>query len=368
MKYSARLLWLRTMLLSLALCVIALFASPRPVAALIFYVPCDVNALINALRDAMKTPSSDTLELTSGCTYSLRKIDNENGNGANGLPVITDDISINGNGSVIERNEVGGTPLFRLFSIAPRAALQLKQITLRNGKLAQTGACPATCGGAIYNAGRLEITNSTFEKNTASNGGAIYNVAKTDVVNSTWSGNTANVGGALMTSGSGAMLVVVHATITGNTAEQGGSAVAVQARATALLRGTLVAGNKGANCLGAIVNNGYNLDSGASCGWSVAAGSQSNTDPQIGVLTNNGGSTGTVMVLETSPAINQIPSLWGCGAGIYVDQRGGARPEVPTSLCDIGAIEVPELDTLLLFGSGLGGLAMWLRWQRARQR
>jgi len=30
--------------------------------------------------------------------------------------------------------------------------------------------------------------------------------------------------------------------------------------------------------------------------------------------------------------------------------------------------EVPEADTLLLLGSGLGGLAMWARWQWSKRR
>lgn len=358
----------RAILLALVLFILAMFASPRPAHATIFYVPCEVNALVNALREALKTPSSDTLELTGGCTYSLRKSDIASDNGATGLPIISDDISINGNGATIERNNANDTPLFRLFYIAPKGVLHLNQITLRNGKLAPTGNCPANCGGALYNAGTLEITNSTFEKNSASSGGAIYNLGKTDIVNSTLSGNVANLGGAILTNGAASKIAVVHATIAGNTAEQGGSAIAAQARAPAILRGTLVAGNKGANCAGAIINAGYNFDSGSSCGWSVANGSLSNTDPQLGVLTNNGGLTGTIMFLETSPAINQIPSLGGCGAGVFFDQRGGARPETPTSACDIGAIEVPELDTLVLFGGGLGGLALWLRWQRARHR
>lgn len=354
-------------LLAGVLVMIALFVSPRPAHALIFYVPCDVNALINTLREAMKTPSSDTLELTGGCTYSLRKVDNDSGNGGNGLPAITDDISINGNGAVIERNNVNDAPLFRLFYVAPKATLHLNQITLRNGKLAQNGTCPTTCGGAIYNAGILEIQNSTLTNNLASNGGAIYNVAKADLLNTTLVGNTANVGGALMTNGGSSELVVVHVTLVGNTAEQGGNAIATQTRGLAIVRGTLIVGSKGTNCLGTIGNGGFNLDSGTSCGFSVAAGSMSNTDPQIGVLTNNGGATETVIILDTSPALNAIPSLYGCGAAVYTDQRGGARPEVPTSLCDIGAVEVPEWDTLLLCGTGLSGLAIWLRAKRKRR-
>jgi hypothetical protein len=357
--------WVRVSLI-VVLGWIALFGLARPVAANVFYVPCQVSALIDALREANRTSSSDTLELAEGCTYTLQKNDNDNGTGATGLPIINDDISINGNGAVIERNSASSTPLFRLFNISAKGILHLDQITLRNGKLAATGACPVNCGGAIYNAGSLEINNSTVAHNTASNGGAIYNLGKTDVTNTTLSDNAATIGGAILTNGNASKVVVVHATIASNTAEQGGSAIAVQARATALLRATLVAGNKGASCSGGVINGGYNLDSGTSCGWSTANGSMSNTDPQIGILVNNGGKTETVIILESSPAINAIPSLNGCGAGVYTDQRGGARPEVTTSLCDIGAVEVPEWDTLFLFGSGLGGLAIWLRAQRKR--
>lgn len=364
MKILGRMRWMRVIIISVVLVSVAMFASPRVTRASVFYVGCDPNALISAMRDAIKTPGSDTLELTNGCTYTFRKADNTNGNGANALPVIADDISINGNGAVIQRDDGNGAPLFRLFYVPPRAVLHLNQVTLRSGKLDQAGTCPTSCGGAIYNAGMLEITNSTFEKNLASNGGAVYNVGMTSLVNSTLSGNTAKVGGALMTSGGSSELVVVHTTLVGNTAEQGGSGIATQARAIALLRATLLGGNQGANCLGAISNEGYNLDSGSSCGWSVANGSRSNTDPQVGVLTNNGGLTGTIIPLDTSPALNVIPSLYGCGAGVYVDQRGGARPETPTSLCDIGAVEVPEWDTVFLVGGGLVSLAIWLRAKR----
>jgi hypothetical protein len=65
-----------------------------------------------------------------------------------------------------------------------------------------------------------------------------------------------------------------------------------------------------------------------------------------------------------------------------LDQRALPRPSDgdanSSAICDIGAFEVqapaapvrpaevPEADTLLLFGGGLGGLATWLGWQRRR--
>ncbi len=46
--------------------------------------------------------------------------------------------------------------------------------------------------------------------------------------------------------------------------------------------------------------------------------------------------------------------------------QGGTVP--PTRTPDPGTREVPEADTLLLFGGGLGGLATWLGWQRSKIR
>jgi hypothetical protein len=86
-------------------------------------------------------------------------------------------------------------------------------------------------------------------------------------------------------------------------------------------------------------------------------------------------------------ALDQIPNAGGCGFGVTTDQRGIARPQPPSGLCDIGAYEleqqapapahapvsskpaeVPEADMLLLFGGGMGGLATWVGWQFRKRR
>jgi hypothetical protein len=61
-------------------------------------------------------------------------------------------------------------------------------------------------------------------------------------------------------------------------------------------------------------------------------------------------------------------------AGGQFTQIGGqARPYfaafgAPSTSIPVRPAEVPEADTLLLLGGGLGGLATWLRWQWRKRR
>jgi hypothetical protein len=101
---------------------------------------------------------------------------------------------------------------------------------------------------------------------------------------------------------------------------------------------TLVSG--AGNCSGTIIDGGYNLDSGNTCGFS-ATGSLSNvTDPKLSHLSDNGGLTQTIALLPGSPAIDVIPAAQCTdqnNQALTTDQRGVARPQ--GSNCDIGAFE-----------------------------
>jgi len=89
------------------------------------------------------------------------------------------------------------------------------------------------------------------------------------------------------------------------------------------------------NCIGPISESaGYNLDSGASCGFSKST-DLTTTDPLLGPLFNYGGPTSTMALLPGSPAIDHGgASVNGCPT---TDQRGVVRPQGPA--CDIGAYE-----------------------------
>jgi predicted outer membrane repeat protein len=220
-----------------------------------------------------------------------------------------------------------------------------------------------------------EITGSTFVNNRTtgfSKGGAIINDGALTVSNSTFSGNHAETRGGALSIEHGT-ITLTNVTLAGNTSGEGaGVFVGREDQAkfgTLILRNTIIANNTGAsNCggTGVITNGGNNLRfpaSDTSCPGVTG-------DPKLGALANNGGPTQTMALQTGSAALDKIPPANGCGFGITTDQRSIARPQ--GNACDIGAYElqapaeVPEANTLLLLGGGLGGLATWLRWQRRR--
>ncbi|HXQ24506.1 MAG TPA: choice-of-anchor Q domain-containing protein, partial [Candidatus Acidoferrales bacterium] len=177
------------------------------------------------------------------------------------------------------------------------------------------------------------VTNSTFAANSAGNvGGAISNGGTLTVTNCTFSGNSSGEGGAIFNS----------------CGETGGALCPVT------LTNTIVANStQGGNCAGTITDGGHNLDDGASCGFSPANGSLSNTNPQLDPvgLQNNGGPTQTVaLCLEAgvpvgctaaSPAIDAGDDAVCAAAPVNnLDQRGFVRPGTGHTQCSIGAYEV----------------------------
>src|SRR3954469_8643607 len=80
---------------------IAISAPPAQAAhAPAIPVRCSVAALVTAISAANSAGGARTLNLARGCTYTLVDPDNA----ANGLPVITGEITINGSHSTIRRD------------------------------------------------------------------------------------------------------------------------------------------------------------------------------------------------------------------------------------------------------------------------
>jgi Ricin-type beta-trefoil lectin domain len=279
-------------------------------------------------------------------------------------------------------------------AIFSRGSLTVTRATFSgNSSPAATG----TSGGAINSSGSLTVSLSTFTGNTAQEGGGIFDQSTTGagtVTDSTFTGNTATIfgGGALVTAdgatnlthdtfsrniatgsaGGGAIdndatVNVTDSTFTGNTAGTNGGG-AVQNFGTATISWSTLSANSspfganlhnfttgspmtvsnsivanglggGSNCSGspAIVDGGYNIDSGASCGFSAANHSENSANPGLGALASNGGPTQTMALAANSPAVNAIPAtVPGCARS--TDQRGVSRPQGPA--CDIGAYEL----------------------------
>ena len=223
-------------------------------------------------------------------------------------------------------------------------------------------------GGAIYNVGGttkgiVSITRSSFNQNTGGYGGAISNYGVMTITQSALANNGATFngggGGGAILSGSGGQLLLINVTVSGSTTQpnNNGSALYVNGAVASPGRATLVnvtmADNAGAN--GQVHANNFGVidfkntiiaggactktatatltDSGGNLAFNSAACPGTNADPLLGALQDNGGPTFTRAIASTSPARDQ-GSNTGCPA---YDQRGVIRPQGTT--CDIGAVE-----------------------------
>ena len=224
----------------------------------------------------------------------------------------------------------------------PSSTLTLINTTISNNS--------ALIGGAICNGGMLTIINSTFSGNVAHKhrGGGIANYGVLEITNSTFSGNSGGsdgLGGGILNGGlfqSSGLLVIRNSTFSGNTAGFGGGAIFNVSGSAAGLENSVVANNRGGNCLGTVLTKGYNLSSDNSCDFG-GPGDLNNIDPELGRLQNNGGPTETMALLPGSPAID-AGNPNGCvdvsGHLLKTDQRGMPRPDKEDSGgCDMGAYE-----------------------------
>jgi hypothetical protein len=218
----------------------------------------------------------------------------------------------------------------------------------------------------VGNQSILNITNSTISNNTA-NGGATSGISNqggtVNIINTTIANNTANeisAGGAAITNSNDGTVSIINSTIVGNNIVNSPNQTATAAAGisnisgTVKLKNTIVAknNNSGAgqpNCGGTIEDNGNNISDGNNangndtCAQFSGGGILENIiDESSGraLLQNNGGTTQTVALPSTSPAIDKIP-IGECtdqAGNLITDQRGYLRPAAV--LCDIGAFEL----------------------------
>ncbi|HEX8915950.1 MAG TPA: hypothetical protein VF796_26620, partial [Humisphaera sp.] len=158
----------------------------RWVLATINVAAADTAALIAAINSANTLPGADTISLAAGSTYTLTAQDNY-WYGPNGLPAITSDVTIEGNGATIERSAAANTPKFRLFYVAgdntvsptlSPGTLTLKNLTLQGGLAkggdgGDGGGGGLGAGGAIFNQGTTTLDGVLALNNTARGGAAV---------------------------------------------------------------------------------------------------------------------------------------------------------------------------------------------------
>ena len=179
----------------LLFCALAMGASaPRTVSAHdLSHDPAVNNGaavaeLICAIKSANASGIPSTINLVSNGDYTLTKTDNWE-YGPNGLPQISGNLTINGQGATIQR--ASNSPDFRFFYVSgglsskyhtglPAGTLALMNLTLtggaaRGGNGVGQGGGGAGMGGAIFNQGTLTLTAVTITGSTALGGNCITN-------------------------------------------------------------------------------------------------------------------------------------------------------------------------------------------------
>jgi len=336
----------------------------------------DVDALIAAINTANLTAGPDDIVLADGSTYLLTAANT----GSNGLPVITTEITILGNGATITREE--SAPAFRILEVASSGTLNLVATTISNGELEDHESSYG--GGVFNNGGTLNVSNSTFDSNISTYGGGIGALLGTTTVdastlsnndaygegggissdattltitNSTINANRGGNGGGIMIRGGVAQLT--NLTIDGNRASFLGGGLGVQANLVnagpngltvvnstiarnhsdfigggsssipedvyrPMLINTIVAQNTARN--DANINGGYKDGGNNLIGGNAG----------LGPLADNGGPTKTIELYYDSPAIDAGNN----DTAPATDQRGIARPV--NGVADIGAYELSD--------------------------
>lgn len=130
------------------------------------YTAGSVADLIADINLANQAGGSNSITLVAGATFQLNSVNNTT-DGATGLPVIAanNNLTIVGNGDVIQRSTSNGTPAFRLFDVAAGGSLTMANLTLQGGLAFGSGV--AAEGGAVLNQGALNLNGVTVQQNIA---------------------------------------------------------------------------------------------------------------------------------------------------------------------------------------------------------
>jgi hypothetical protein len=202
----------------------------------------------------------------------------------------------------------------------------------------------STNGGGFFNYGEVTFNRDTVSNNTASgSGGGIANQNLLILINVTLTANSAINGGGLINYGN-ATLSMDHCTVAGNVVTGSVSELYAEAITANTIHNTILSGNSfGNTCYlggtGILTDQGYNLSSDHSCGFSSTLHDLIDTNPLLGSLTVNGGPTETLALSTGSPAIDTADPV----ITFNEDQRSFWRPvngnADPENIADIGAFE-----------------------------
>ena len=209
----------------------------------------------------------------------------------------------------------------------------------------------------------VSITNSTVSNNTAqTDAGILFDEGgiTATINNSTISANAALYGSGGVYIGSGSSLTVNQSTISANssagsyTGTDGGGIQLGDNTSVVTLSGSIVSGNSsgvaGAADFGlysSLASDTASITATNSLIGEVdsritvnGTNNVSSTNPMLGALANNGGTTKTMALLTGSPAIDAGPNPVATFTGNEFDQRGAGYARIVGGLVDIGAFEL----------------------------
>lgn len=255
---------------------------------------------------------------------------------------------------------ISGNNASRVFDIQS-GTVSISSLTISNGTDADSTG-NSLDGAGIFNSGTLSLSNCTISDNHAIYfGGGIFNDGTLSVTNCTVFGNSAenDNGGGISNVGT---LSLSNCTISGNSAYWGGGGLSNEIGAeSTTVKNTIIAGNfndtwgypyGNPDVRGTFISGGYNLigqidggDGFTGPGDQIGA-IASPLDPQFDPagLSDNGGSTLTISLQASSPALDAGDPAFA-GPPDF-DQRGDGYPRVQNGRVDIGAFETQAPTTL----------------------
>jgi len=309
-----------------------------------------------SLREAVSSANADSNSQSAGCVagsgadtikvpdgrYVLRRTPTQPPSPAPPIPTAEDanlygDLDLTAPVTIVHTGlrpaTVDGNRIDRVFDVLS-GGVTLQGLQVQGGDVSGD---VVNNGGGILDRGQVTLRNMTLANNLATFGGGLSTAgsATASLQNVTLANNAADEDGGGLSVETGGTVSLKNVTVSGNTADRDGGGGILQ------LRDTLIAGNhdnggEAHDCakLGGAINSlGHNMVGNTNgCNWVTGPGDVLNRSAQALGLGNNGGTTATVSLKKTSPAINKGASC------LPTDQRGVKRKL--GGRCDIGAWEL----------------------------